>query len=73
MSLLCLLPGELESFILVQRRILKNSALAQQNNNSQQYLSLVMHLVNGEEIKVPVLSLGGGVEGEKATTERPEL
>lgn len=38
MSLLCLLPGELESFILVQRRILKNSALAQQNNNSAVFI-----------------------------------
>lgn len=35
-----------------------------------------MHLVNGEVVKVPALSLGGGrrgVEGEKATTERPKL
>lgn len=40
----------------------------------------VMHLVNGEVEKVPVLSLVGrdggrerGVEGEKATTWRPKL
>lgn len=40
----------------------------------------VMHLVNGEVVKVPVCVLGGGVggqcggvEGEKATTERTKL
>jgi len=32
---------------------------------------LVVHPVNGEVVKVPVLSLwGGGVEGAKATTAR---
>ncbi len=39
---------------------------------------LVMHLVNGEVLKVPVLSLGWGdvgrgAEGERATIERPKL
>lgn len=42
-------------------------ALCQQRHDAPPAVFIaVMHLVNGGVVKVPVLSLPGGVEGEKA-------